>query len=97
MPYIVQRDRNDFDPLVEDLASRLTSPGDLNYVITRLVALWIGKPLSYTAINAAIGVLECAKLEAYRRLAAPYEDEKVICNGDVPEYSDARPWPESLT
>ena len=30
-----------------------------------------------------IGVLECAKLELYRRVAAPYEDDKIDENGDV--------------
>jgi hypothetical protein len=30
-----------------------------------------------------IGVLECAKLELYRRVAAPYEDAKCEDNGDV--------------
>jgi broad-specificity NMP kinase len=58
--------------------------GELNYIITELCLLWIeqhGK--TYTAINDVIGVLECAKLEFYRRLAAPYEDEKIKENGDV--------------
>jgi len=31
----------------------------------------------------AIGALECAKLELYRRVAAPYEDTKIAENGDV--------------
>jgi len=30
-----------------------------------------------------VGVLECAKLELYRRIAAPYEDEKIVETGDV--------------
>ena len=38
---------------------------------------------NYTNINEVIGVLECAKLELYRRVAAPYEDEKIEQNGDV--------------
>jgi len=39
--------------------------------------------LSYTQINAVIGVLECAKMELYRRIAAPYEDKKSRESGDV--------------
>jgi hypothetical protein len=39
--------------------------------------------LSYKNINQAIGALECAKLELYRRVAAPYEDKKALINGDV--------------
>ena len=30
-----------------------------------------------------MGVLECCKLEFYRRVAAPYEDIKIEENGDV--------------
>jgi hypothetical protein len=39
--------------------------------------------MSYQNINELIGVLECAKLELYRRVASPYEDEKIQSNGDV--------------
>jgi hypothetical protein len=39
--------------------------------------------LRYAHINEAIGALECAKLELYRRVAAPYEDEKMKESGDV--------------
>jgi hypothetical protein len=41
------------------------------------------KTLNYSDYNEIIGVLECAKMEFYRRLAAPYEDSKIIVNGDV--------------
>jgi hypothetical protein len=30
-----------------------------------------------------VAALECAKLEFYRRVVAPYEDKKMIENGDV--------------
>ena len=33
--------------------------------------------MRYQNVNAIIGALECAKLELYRRLIAPYEDTKV--------------------
>jgi hypothetical protein len=39
--------------------------------------------LRYALLNEAIGALECAKIELYRRLAAPYEDEKRQETGDV--------------
>ena len=39
--------------------------------------------VSYTSINAAIGVLECAKLELYRKVASLYEDKKERANGGV--------------
>ena len=79
MPYIKQRDRlriaTDATPI---------SAGDLNYMITALITEYLGrKELNYQKINECIGVLECAKLELYRRIAAPYEDQKIQENGDV--------------
>ena len=58
-------------------------PGTLNYIITRLVHWYLGDKPNYERYNAAIGVLECAKLELYRRKVSPYEDEKIKENGDV--------------
>jgi len=55
--------------------------GDLNYIITRI--LKGSYPLRYFNLNRAVGVLECCKLEFYRRVAAPYEDTKIKENGDV--------------
>jgi len=58
--------------------------GELNYLITRLADAYIvDKGLSYSAINDAIGALECAKLELYRRVAVPYEEKKRSENGEV--------------
>ena len=57
--------------------------GELNYKITQIIIAYLQKPFSYTEINEVIGVLECVKLELYRRIAAPYEDEKCKINGDV--------------
>jgi len=76
MPYIEQRRR--------DVVSKPETSGELNFMITELINLYImdnGK--SYSTLNEVIGVLECAKLELYRRVAAPYEDEKMKQNGDV--------------
>jgi len=55
--------------------------GELNYIITRM--LKESYPLRYFNLNRAVGVLECAKLEFYRRVVAPYEDTKIEENGDV--------------
>jgi hypothetical protein len=83
MPYINQHQR-------DQIAHATTAPritldaGSLNYLITKLVIDHIQlHGTSYRTINEAIGVLECAKLELYRRLAAPYEDTKIATNGDV--------------
>lgn len=61
--------------------------GELNYALTRAVQSYLCRDTnhlySYEQINAAIGALECCKLELYRRIAAPYEDKKIQRNGDV--------------
>lgn len=59
--------------------------GELNYAITRLIDDYLherGK-IRYAHLNEVVGVLECAKLELYRRIAAPYEDQKIDESGDV--------------
>lgn len=79
MPYVKQSTRESLE-----LGRKPTEAGELNYLITKLVdSFLMGKGLSYTSINEVIGVMECAKLEVYRRLAAPYEDAKSRENGDV--------------
>jgi hypothetical protein len=81
MPYIKQAQRQLVQPLSGYEAS---TPGELNYQITSLVVAYLDKRgISYTALNEVIGVLECAKLELYRRAVAPYEDQKCEENGDV--------------
>jgi len=84
MPYISQRTRNEF---VLDrgfsLPYTIENPGELNYLITELVKVYRATNHGYQAINDIIGALEGAKLEFYRRIAAPYEDLKIEGNGDV--------------
>ncbi len=69
--------------------------GHINYVLSRL--LWqscghvvAGKkePLTnaqrrYERMNTVIGAMEAAKLEFYRRMVVPYEDEKIEESGDI--------------
>ena len=55
--------------------------GELNYIVTKILKEIY--PLRYFHINKAVGVLECIKLEYYRRVAAPYEDSKIKESGDV--------------
>lgn len=59
--------------------------GELNYAISRLVDEYLRGlgPLRYAQLNEVVGALECAKLELYRRIAAPYEDRKRGDHGDV--------------
>jgi hypothetical protein len=91
MPYITKEQREQLDPSIELLFAELDYMGDsknlaglMNYSISALISKLLDtKGLNYHNINELIGMLECAKLELYRRVASPYEDEKVIQNGDV--------------
>jgi len=91
MPYIKKENRPPYDPGIDSLIEKLSKAdpdakkGEMNYVISRILKGVYGHKdnTRYTNINDAIGVLECVKLELYRRVAAPYEDVKIEENGDV--------------
>ena len=59
--------------------------GNLNYVFTRLLLSVYGDKdtTRYSNINDAMGLLECVKQEFYRKVAAPYEDQKEFDNGGI--------------
>ena len=85
MPYIEQGRRGDLDLAMTLLMQEkeLTN-GDLNYIITRLLHNQLKlHGTNYERFNGLTGVLECAKLELYRRVVGPYEDIKIKENGDV--------------
>ena len=88
MPDIKKEDRKKFNPVIKKIVSILNkpdkiSPGELNYLISKsLYQLFDAKP-SYTLGNDLIGMLECVKLEFYRRRLANYEDKKIEENGDI--------------
>ena len=63
----------------------LAISGDINYFVSRLVAQLMGE-VSYGKICVITGVLENIKQEYYRRVASPYEDKKIVQNGDIKEY-----------
>ena len=85
MPYISPHKRE----LLDD--TRPTSvrarwpqdPGELNYVLSQEINEYLDGKRGYFLFNEVIGVLECLKLEIYRRLVARLEDEKMATNGDV--------------
>ena len=60
--------------------------------ITRLVDAYLVRRggVRYAHLNEVVGALECAKLELYRRLAAPYEDDKLRATGDVYRATEQR-------
>lgn len=97
MPYIDQMQRERIDHHMVPLRYLLAGlseddiEGALNYSITALIESISSDDRGavkwrYKLINRAIGVLECVKLEFYRRLAGPYEDIAIDKNGDIDAY-----------
>lgn len=91
MPYITQNERDKIDNVIDSLITEINKTSDenlsgvLNYTMTRIISASMKNNVRYNKINNLIGVLECVKMELYRRVAAPYEDKKIDCNGDVKE------------
>ena len=86
MPYIKQEARVRICETLSNCESlEYVPPGDLNFAISDMLNDWLidNGGISYTNVNALIGVLECAKLELYRRVLSPYEDQKCHDNGEV--------------
>jgi ribosomal protein S3AE len=87
VPYIKPGNRDKYSTVLKELIEILKAlppeevDGELNYVLTKMLKEIY--PLRYFHINKAMGVLECAKLEYYRRVASPYEDTKIKESGDV--------------
>lgn len=87
MPYIKKTERPVIDSLVDPLIDHLKSlpetdqDGALNYTVTKIIKHLY--PQKYFHFNRALGVLTAITHELYRKIIAPYEDEKIVENGDV--------------
>jgi hypothetical protein len=84
VPYIERNMRAVINNRLADVLAivRDLSAGEVNYLITQIIRAWTTRA-TYGRFNEAVGILECAKLELYRRAVAPYEDKKIAENGDV--------------
>jgi hypothetical protein len=84
MPYIKQDDRNKFNTHCDRISEEATCEGDLNYAFSRILHTYLKKKgIKYSNMNNIIGMLECCKLEMYRKIIGPYEELKITENGDV--------------
>lgn len=86
MPYISTVRRNEIDEeLEQDQCGWVPqNAGDLNYLTSCFISNYLReKGLKYANLNEMIGALECCKMELYRLIGAPYEDEKMEDNGPV--------------
>jgi len=86
MPYIPTERRDEIDnELTQQGAGwQPSNAGDLNWLVTTFIDNMLNeKGIRYAHINEMIGALECCKLELYRRIASPYEDQVKEKNGDA--------------
>ena len=99
MPYIIPEKRAYLDSHIDNIYHAIVdlemdalgepdtnnTEGNLNYIFTRLLLLVYGDKdeTRYANINDVMGLLECVKAEFYRKVAAPYEDQKEFDNGAV--------------
>ena len=80
MPYI----KNDRKMEFEGTGSVPQNAGELNYCFTKVIISYVeNHELSYQTINDIIGAIDSAKMEFYRRTVVPYENKKILENGDV--------------
>jgi len=95
MPYIRKEDREKLDKYIaimdeavsEDLESEEsanTVKGNYNYAITRLMHLYIKRfGLNYSNLSNVNGILNDVIAEFNRKVVGPYEDKKILENGDI--------------
>ena len=84
MPYIDKDARPKYHDAIKDLVNEVETSGELNHVITKLCHGVLTKNGNrYQYYNAIVGVLECVKLEFYRRRLAEYENDKIKEHGDL--------------
>src|SRR5258708_5569624 len=95
MPYIKSEQKvkvNDsLQALISDIREHLVDERDgiLNYCISEMVSQSMRPPSGewrYRLLERCIGIVECCKLELYRRLVGPYEDKCIEKNGDIESY-----------
>lgn len=82
MPYVKQDRRHDLDLIVKLMEeAEVVANGDLNYILYAFCKRHI-EP-SYNNYKNFLGELNEAAEEIRRRLLSPYEDQKILENGDV--------------
>lgn len=86
MPYIKESRRPQLDAVINQLVVSVAEPGDLNYVITRVLLRALGptEGRRYRDYCTVLGTLSAVDKEMYRRAIAAYEDECIERNGDIP-------------
>jgi len=81
MPYVEKYLRKELDVIVGEMSYAIKVDGDLNYVLFKFCKNHVHP--SYSEYKNFIGELNECVAEIRRRLLAPYENKKIIDNGDV--------------
>lgn len=100
MPYIKEEFRKELRPLIDALGEKVneihkkypeqTRDGLMNFSLSELIAM-VYPNARYTDMNEVVGMLECCKLEYYRKKASPYEDKKEEENGSIRNFDTNGP------
>ena len=89
MPYIKSEDRAKFhlhaDHGAKGIKLVAENAGELQYCFAVLIKAYLTRkaPFRYQELNDVMGALAGAQMEFYRRVAVPYEEGKIVSNGDV--------------
>ena len=82
MPYLEPERRAELDA-----GADARNVGELTYQITSVVCEYreirARDEMHFADHAEIIAALECSKLEYYRRVVEPYENVKIVANGDV--------------
>ena len=82
MPYVKAEQRPDLDAVVDLMkALEVKANGDLNYILYAFCKRRV--KTSYNNYKNFCGELRQCATEIERRMLGPYEDEKIVENGDV--------------
>ena len=89
MPYIAKSQKEKVEKGLAPIQfAEMPDAGCLNFAVHQLISQYIlQNKEGYQTYNDIVGVLDCAKMEIYRRLVSDYEDRKIVQNGDVLPYT----------
>jgi len=89
MPYIDNENRAYMLNLLTEMHEcPAESAGELQFMIAILIREFMANTeWRYQDMNNVMGALAGAQQEFYRRVVAPYEDECILRNGDIPGYA----------
>jgi hypothetical protein len=83
MPYIPPEERAHLEDHAGRLGTSILTPGQLNFVITKIVLGYLGESPRYTDYAAVHGVLGDVWEELRERRVKAYERRRRTENGDV--------------